>query len=145
MVNDYTRKNLLTRALFDLSWPLTLRPYLILWKSFDWIRFYTKKYIASQNVAFKKICDLIWPSMTCEVILYSMKNLCLQNVSIHRVFFYQNYIITEYARKSSVKKYERTDVKRFSVWCNRYYVLKKKIYCLSFNYKTVASYKTLQF
>ena len=40
--------------------------------------------------------------MTSEVILFSIKKLCLNNVSIH-IDFYQNRFINENARKKKAK------------------------------------------
>ena len=39
---------------------------------------------------FKHKSNLIWPSMTLQVILHFMKDLRFHNVSINRFFFYQN-------------------------------------------------------
>ena len=65
-----------------------------------------------------KLCDL-HSSMTSEVILFVMKNLCLDNVSIH-INIYQNRLIHKYDRKNFVFCYEK-----FFVRCRRTYVLNK--------------------
>ena len=44
----------------------------------------------------------MWHSMTSEVILHFMKNLCIHTVSIHRNV-YQNWFINECARKNLAK------------------------------------------
>ena len=49
-----------------------------------------------------KLNELLWPSMTFEVILIKMKYLCLHNISIH-INLYQNWFINECARKIKAK------------------------------------------
>ena len=51
---------------------------------------------------FKHKSDLMWPSITFEVILNVMKYLSVDNVSIH-TDFYQNWFINEGAKKIFLK------------------------------------------
>ena len=68
--------------------------------------------------------------MTVEVKLYFIKNLHLDNVSIHRDF-YQNQFLNEYARKKKAKISESrspgiTESRSFLVRYRRTYVLNKR-------------------
>jgi hypothetical protein len=68
-----------------------------------------------------KLDKLLGPSMTFEVKLIKMKYLCIHNISIHIIFFYQNRFINECVRKNFLKR-------SFFVIC-RTYVLNKYMPC----------------
>ena len=50
-------------------------------------------FISSEKSLYKHKKDIIWSSMTFEVILQVMKKLGLYNVSIHRIFFLSESVI----------------------------------------------------
>ena len=61
-----------------------------------------KQYIAEKD-DFNLEDDLMWPLKTSGIIIHLIKNLCLHNVGNHRIFFYQNQFINEYATKKKAK------------------------------------------
>ena len=66
------------------------------------IRSYLEKKISKKRCILKPEIDLMLPSMTFEVILNLMKDLCVHNVSNHR-FFYQNDFTNKCARENEAK------------------------------------------
>ena len=80
------------------------------------------KFFLKKQLIFKhKKNTFFRPSMTFEVILYFMKDLCLYNVSIH-INFYQNQSINKYARK---KKAKISESRSILVRYRRTYILNK--------------------
>ena len=80
-----------------------------------------------------KLDELLGPSMTFEVILIKRKYLRIHNISIH-IIFYQNQFINECVRKNFLKFSEgqterrkdgKTERRSFFVSCRRTYVLNK--------------------
>ena len=78
-----------------------------------------------------KFNELLWPSMTFEVILIEIKYLRIHNIGIH-INFYQNRFINESVRKIFLKFSKRQTERRkdgkterlsFFVRCKRTYVL----------------------
>ena len=97
---------LFTKFKSDLEWPLQLN--FILWNffvfivlafmpNFDKIRF--KQMIYRRNIKWKY--DLMFPSITSEVIHHKIKNLCLYNITIH-INFHRNQFINECARNDGM-------------------------------------------
>ena len=81
-------------------------------------KIYVKKWI------FRLKSDLMWPSITSEVILHINTNLLLCNVSIYQKF-YQNQLIDECAEKKKKLKscnFVKT-VSKMQFFCDMYKIL----------------------
>ena len=104
---------------------------------------------------FKHKSDLLWPSMTFEVILIIMEYLCIHNISIH-IHFYQNRLINERVRNNFLKFQDRQMTFCDIQWPLRSYLLNLiykstlilfnntcsySVYCLVFTLSNIYIYK----